>query len=162
MGAYNSPIDRIFLADIYSGGNNNAEQWITGMEIWDGFPCGTGPCYNNTNPTAYTGLSVYDQSAVAATLSNVVWETTTRRQYKSWVEAFATSDNTSTLFHDIANLTPLKSYKIKTDGMYRGVTGIKGTACSTASCKANAKGFIYFKTTLPYASLTHKFEIEVT
>jgi hypothetical protein len=42
QGARNYPINRVFLNDIYSGGNPPQYQWTTGLEIWDGFPCGVG------------------------------------------------------------------------------------------------------------------------
>lgn len=46
MGDYNLPINRIFFAPAYSGGNTPVESHITGLEIWDGFPCGVGvSCY---------------------------------------------------------------------------------------------------------------------
>lgn len=46
MGDYNLPINRIFFAPAYSGGNTPVESHITGLEIWDGFPCGEGKsCY---------------------------------------------------------------------------------------------------------------------
>lgn len=40
------PIDRLFFTNVYSGGKDNAEQWVTDLEIWDGWPCGEGvSCY---------------------------------------------------------------------------------------------------------------------
>lgn len=46
MGDYNLPINRIFFAPAYSGGNTPVESHVTGLEIWNGFPCGTGvSCY---------------------------------------------------------------------------------------------------------------------
>jgi hypothetical protein len=52
MGDYNLPINRIFFAPAYSGGNTPVESHVTGLEIWDGFPCGVGvSCYSSsTNP----------------------------------------------------------------------------------------------------------------
>lgn len=39
------PIDRIMLTQVYSGGSLPLYQWVTDIEIWDGFPCGDGtPC----------------------------------------------------------------------------------------------------------------------
>lgn len=35
-------IDRIFLNNVYSGGKAPMQQWTTGLEIWDSFPCGEG------------------------------------------------------------------------------------------------------------------------
>jgi len=45
---YPQKIDRIFLNNIYSGGQAPMQQWTTDLEIWDGFPCGEGvSCYGN-------------------------------------------------------------------------------------------------------------------
>jgi hypothetical protein len=47
---YPKKIDRIFLNDVYSGGNSPMQQWVTDLEIWDGWPCGEGvSCYTGTN-----------------------------------------------------------------------------------------------------------------
>jgi hypothetical protein len=47
-----APIDRMFITNVYSGGNQPVEQWVTDLQIWNGFPCGVGvSCYNST-PTA--------------------------------------------------------------------------------------------------------------
>ncbi|MBX3618197.1 hypothetical protein [Nitrosomonas sp.] len=54
MGDYNLPITRIMPHNAYSGGSGPVESHITGFEIWDGFPCGSGvSCYNfdTTAPT---------------------------------------------------------------------------------------------------------------
>ena len=51
MGDYNLPITRIFPVTAYSGGHANdtgttIQSHMTGLEIWDGFPCGDGQsCY---------------------------------------------------------------------------------------------------------------------
>lgn len=46
MGDYNLPINRIFIVNPYSGGRAPVESHVTDVEIWDGFPCGTGKsCY---------------------------------------------------------------------------------------------------------------------
>ncbi|MBV6446866.1 hypothetical protein [Nitrosomonas sp.] len=42
MGDYNLPITRIFVNNAYSGGYATVESHSTGLEIWDGFPCGDG------------------------------------------------------------------------------------------------------------------------
>jgi len=56
VGPDQVPIDRVFLANLYTGGRAPAFQWITGLEIWDGFPCGDGiSCYSaRTRPEART------------------------------------------------------------------------------------------------------------
>jgi hypothetical protein len=59
-GIYNLPITRIIAHSAYSGGYGPVESHITGFEIWDGFPCGTGvSCYNfdKTAPTTPTSLT---------------------------------------------------------------------------------------------------------
>lgn len=46
MGEYKLPINRIMINNAYSGGSPTVESHSTGLEIWDGFPCGTGKsCY---------------------------------------------------------------------------------------------------------------------
>lgn len=45
-------INRIFLNNNYSGGATPAQQWTTGLEIWDGWPCGEGVSCHDTGGTA--------------------------------------------------------------------------------------------------------------
>lgn len=46
MGEFNLPITRIFSMLAYSGGHSPNESHTTGLEFWDGFPCGIGKsCY---------------------------------------------------------------------------------------------------------------------
>lgn len=46
MGMYNLPITRIFFTNPYSGGHAPIDTRMTGLEMWDGFPCGDGmSCY---------------------------------------------------------------------------------------------------------------------
>lgn len=46
MGNYNLPVTRIMVNNAYSGGEAPVESRLTGLEIWDGFPCGVGvSCY---------------------------------------------------------------------------------------------------------------------
>lgn len=48
MGNYNLPINRIMINNPYTGGYAAVESYTTGLEIWDGFPCGVGvSCYTN-------------------------------------------------------------------------------------------------------------------
>ena len=42
MGKENLPITRIMIDNTYSGGHPEVQSQITGLEIWDGFPCGVG------------------------------------------------------------------------------------------------------------------------
>ncbi|MDO9138819.1 MAG: hypothetical protein Q7U38_00640, partial [Methylobacter sp.] len=58
MGIYNLPINRVMLTNTYSGGKTPIQQWLTGLEIWDGFPCGVGlSCYNTTKAVESSALS---------------------------------------------------------------------------------------------------------
>ena len=46
IGKYNLPITRIMVNNAYTGGAAPVESHSTGLEIWDGFPCGVGvSCY---------------------------------------------------------------------------------------------------------------------
>jgi hypothetical protein len=46
MGAYNLPITRLMITTAYSGGHSGVQSLMTGLEIWNGFPCGVGvSCY---------------------------------------------------------------------------------------------------------------------
>ncbi|NBQ68965.1 MAG: hypothetical protein EBU46_09100, partial [Nitrosomonadaceae bacterium] len=59
MGDYNLPITRIFVSNPYSGGHVSVDNHITGLEIWNGFPCGDGvSCLNfdTVAPTVPTSL----------------------------------------------------------------------------------------------------------
>ena len=42
MGVYGLPITRIMITNPYSGGHAPVESHMTGLEIWNGFPCGVG------------------------------------------------------------------------------------------------------------------------
>jgi hypothetical protein len=60
MGIYNLPINRIMLANVYSGGKAPVQQWLTGLEIWDGFPCGVGvSCYRNPDSGRAIDSSIF-------------------------------------------------------------------------------------------------------
>lgn len=60
MGVYNLPVNRIMLANVYSGGKAPVQQWLTGLEIWDGFPCGVGvSCYSNPDNGRATDSSIF-------------------------------------------------------------------------------------------------------
>ncbi|MCC6140391.1 MAG: hypothetical protein IT389_07225 [Nitrospira sp.] len=46
LGELGLPITRIFVNNTYSGGYPEVQSQLTGLEIWDGFPCGAGlSCY---------------------------------------------------------------------------------------------------------------------
>lgn len=55
MGDYNLPITRIFVSNPYSGGHVSVDNHITGLEIWNDFPCGVG-------------VSCFDADSVAPTV----------------------------------------------------------------------------------------------
>ncbi|MBE7526016.1 MAG: hypothetical protein HRU77_10750 [Gammaproteobacteria bacterium] len=55
MGDYNLPITRIFVSNPYSGGNVSVDNHMTGLEIWNDFPCGAG-------------VSCFDADSIAPTV----------------------------------------------------------------------------------------------
>ena len=60
MGNYKLPITRIMVNDAYSGGYPTVEARTTGLEIWNGFPCGKGvSChdFDTIAPSTPTGLT---------------------------------------------------------------------------------------------------------
>jgi chitodextrinase len=72
MGAKNLPIDRIFLNNNYGGTIGQQQQWTTGIEIWDGFPCGVGvSCYgiDSIAPSVPAALSATSGSPNLAYLA---------------------------------------------------------------------------------------------
>jgi hypothetical protein len=75
MGDYNLPITRIFVNNAYSGGYATVESHSTGLEIWDGFPCGNGiSCHNfdivaPSTPTSPTGVLANFSTAASVSLS---------------------------------------------------------------------------------------------
>ncbi|MFA6923365.1 MAG: T9SS type A sorting domain-containing protein [Bacteroidales bacterium] len=55
------PINRIFLNNAYSGGSAPIEQWTTGLEIWNGWPCGVGvSCYTPTGLSEKSNQEVFN------------------------------------------------------------------------------------------------------
>jgi hypothetical protein len=46
MGNYKLPITRIMVHNAYTGGRGPVQGHVTGLEIWDGFPCGVGASCN--------------------------------------------------------------------------------------------------------------------
>ncbi len=78
MGDLNLPINRIFINNAYSGGSPEIQSQTTGLEIWDGFPCGEGvscfakadttpPTVSITSPTSGTTVSGNVTVGVTAT-----------------------------------------------------------------------------------------------
>ncbi|UJP06167.1 MAG: fibronectin type III domain-containing protein [Nitrosomonas sp.] len=61
MGDYGLPVTRVTFNTPYSGGYPTVESHSTGLEIWDGFPCGNGtPCFSAVDtvpPTVPTSLT---------------------------------------------------------------------------------------------------------
>lgn len=77
MGDKNLPISRIFLNNNYGGTIGQQYQWTTGLEIWDGFPCGEGvSCYgiDSIAPSVPAGLSA---TAGSSTLVYLAWTAST-------------------------------------------------------------------------------------
>ena len=70
MGDYNLPVTRILVSNPYSGGRVSVDNHITGLEIWNGFPCGAGlSCYeaDTVAPTAPSSLTCALKSATTTT-----------------------------------------------------------------------------------------------
>ena len=40
LGEFKLPVNRLFVVNPYSGGNPPVDAEITGLEIWNTFPCG--------------------------------------------------------------------------------------------------------------------------
>ena len=70
MGDYNLPVTRIFVSNPYSGGHVTVDNHITGLEVWNDFPCGTGiSCFeaDTAAPTAPASLAAALKSATTTT-----------------------------------------------------------------------------------------------
>ena len=103
MGKYNLPITRIMANNAYTGGYATVESHSTGLEIWDGFPCGVGvSCYN------------YDQ--VAPTVPAAL---------KSTITKYSSSANVSLTWAASSDNVAVAGYYIFRNG------GHIGTALST-------------------------------
>ncbi|MFA6923364.1 MAG: T9SS type A sorting domain-containing protein [Bacteroidales bacterium] len=58
---YKLPINRIMLNNTYGGGASPEQQWTTGLEIWDGWPCGVGvSCYTPTGLSEKSNQEVFN------------------------------------------------------------------------------------------------------
>ncbi|MDP2178442.1 MAG: fibronectin type III domain-containing protein [Methylobacter sp.] len=87
MGIYNLPINRIMLTNAYSGGKAPIQQWLTGLEIWNGFPCGVGvSCYGTAGNTGSTGsnTNAADTIAPSAPASLSATASSTTKVELSW------------------------------------------------------------------------------
>jgi hypothetical protein len=72
MGDYNLPITRIFVSNPYSGGRATVDNHITKLQIWDGFPCGSGvPCYNYDTAPPTTPSSLAAKISKYSTVTGV-------------------------------------------------------------------------------------------
>jgi len=101
-------------------------------------------------------LSALDGSAQAV-ISNLLWDTKSRYQNKSWVESL--SPGSKTVTHKIYQLTPFSYYDFRIDNKYPKIKGILGTTCQSTWCKANANGIINFNYTGDYTT-NHSFEVK--
>ena len=103
MGKYNLPITRIMVNNAYTGGYATVQSHSTGLEIWDGFPCGVGrSCYN------------YDK--VAPTIPAAL---------KSTITKYSSSANVSLTWTASSDNVSVAGYNIYRNG------GIISTALST-------------------------------
>ncbi|MDV6340824.1 hypothetical protein R2103_03455 [Nitrosomonas sp. Is24] len=119
MGDYNLPITRIFVSNPYSGGHTSVDNHITGLEIWNGFPCGDGVSCLNFDTVAPTV-----PASLASKLSNYG---TASGVALSWSKS---SDNVA-----------VAGYKIYRNGTNIGVTT---TATSFRDViMGSAKGALY-------------------
>lgn len=76
MGDYNLPITRIFVNNSYSGGYATVESHTTGLEIWDGFPCGVGvSCYDGdaSPPSVPSSLVLKMSKYTTSALVSLTW-----------------------------------------------------------------------------------------
>jgi hypothetical protein len=77
MGDYNLPITRIFVNNSYSGGYATVESHSTGLEIWNGFPCGAGvSCYDYdiSPPSVPTSLALKISKYTSSAMVSLSWE----------------------------------------------------------------------------------------
>ncbi|UJP03114.1 MAG: hypothetical protein LZF85_01235, partial [Nitrosomonas sp.] len=118
MGDYNLPINRIMVNNPYSGGYSTVESHSTGLEIWDGFPCGEGVSCHNFDTVAPTA-----PASLASKLSNYG---TAAGIALSWSKS---SDNVA-----------VAGYKV-----YRNGTNIAVTTANTFNdvITGSAKGTLY-------------------
>ncbi len=79
MGDYNLPITRIMVNNAYSGGYAPVESHSTGLEIWDGFPCGDGvSCFGSNSGSGADSVAPDAPAALVATSKST--KTTVRRR----------------------------------------------------------------------------------
>ena len=119
MGNYDLPITRIIVNNTYSGGYANVESHLTGLELWDGFPCGEGvSCYNYdvTPPSVPSSLVLKMSKYTTSALVSLTWT--------------ASSDNVS-----------VTGYNIYRNGTKIGVTTTITSYSDALS--GTAKGAIY-------------------
>ncbi len=80
MGNYNLPITRIMVNNAYSGGYAPVESHSTGLEIWDGFPCGDGvSCFGSNSGSGADSVAPDAPTSLQTTPTRT--RTTTRRRY---------------------------------------------------------------------------------
>lgn len=70
MGVYNNPINRIFIDTTYSGGHPSVDSHMTGLEIWNGFPCGVGVSCYKASIAPQVDRPIQDQAWTESASSN--------------------------------------------------------------------------------------------
>lgn len=118
MGIYNLPITRLIAHSVYSGGYGPVESHITGLEIWDGFPCGTG-------------VSCYDFDKVAPTVP---------ASPKATLRKYSTFASTALSWTASTDAVGVSGYAIYRNGIKVGVSTMPSY---TDKITGSAKGTLY-------------------
>ena len=92
MGDYNLPVTRITINSPYSGGYSSVESHSTGLEIWDGFPCGEGmSCYS------FDAEAPSTPAALSSSMTTTTATTTNTRGRKAKTSTTSTSTSSATV-----------------------------------------------------------------
>jgi hypothetical protein len=118
MGVYNLPITRLIAHSAYSGGYGPVESHITGLEIWDGFPCGSG-------------VSCYDFDKVAPTVP---------ASPKATLRKYSTFASTALSWTASTDAVGVSGYAIYRNGIK---VGVSTTPSYTDKITGSAKGTLY-------------------
>ncbi|PTQ66444.1 hypothetical protein C8R26_1506 [Nitrosomonas oligotropha] len=123
MGNYNLPITRIIANNPYSGGYATVESHSTGLEIWDGFPCGEGiSCYNfdTAAPSSPTSLVASLSNYYTAAGVSLSWkassDTVAVAGYNVYRNGSKVGQSTMTSYRDVIYGSPtgsLYSYTVR-------------------------------------------------
>ena len=129
MGDYNLPITRIFVSNPYSGGHVSVDNHITGLEIWNDFPCGDGVSCVNADSVAPT---------VPASLLAALKSTTTTTKVKGKTRTIS-SASVSLSWNASSDNVAVAGYNIYRNGTKIAVS----TSTSFSDSLTNATGSIY-------------------